>query len=57
VDDSHAQQALVEGPGKEGIQEVLMDQGQAQDTPAEPEPGQQKQQHEAQWVVETETRK
>ena len=36
--DSHAQEALVEGSGEEGVQEVLMDQGQTQDTPAETEP-------------------
>ena len=35
---SQSEQALVEGPCEEGVQKVLMDQSQAQDTTAEPEP-------------------
>lgn len=36
-----SQQRLVERPCEEGVQKVLMDQSQAQDAPAEPEPGTQ----------------
>ena len=34
----HAKKPLVEGSGKEGVQQVLVDQGQAQDTPTEAKP-------------------
>lgn len=37
--DLHAKKPLVERSGEEGIQQVLMDQSQAQDTPTETEPG------------------
>lgn len=36
--NSHAKEPLVERSGKESIQQVLMDQSQAQDTATEPEP-------------------
>lgn len=36
---SHAEESLVERPGEEGIQQVLVDQSQAQDTSAEAKPG------------------
>lgn len=36
--DLHAKEPLVEGSGEEGVQQVLMDQGQAQDAPAEAKP-------------------
>ena len=34
-----SKQSLVEGSGEESIQQVLMDQSQAQDTTTETEPG------------------
>lgn len=36
--DLHAKKPLVEGSGEEGVQQVLMDQRQAQDAPTEAEP-------------------
>lgn len=34
----HSQEAFVKGSGEEGIQQVLVDQSQTQNTTAEPEP-------------------
>ena len=42
---SQSEQALVEGPREEGVQKVLMDQSQAQDTTAEPEPDPKHREH------------
>lgn len=36
----HAKKPLVERSGEEGIQQVLMDESQAQDAPTEAKPGQ-----------------
>lgn len=36
--DLHTKKPLVEGSGKEGIQQVLMDKSQAEDTPTEAKP-------------------
>lgn len=40
--DLHAKKPLVEGSGEEGIQQILMDESQAQDTATEAEPRQRK---------------
>lgn len=36
--DLHAKKPLVEGSGEEGVQQVLVDESQAQDTPTEAKP-------------------
>lgn len=37
---SQSKESLVEGPREEGIQEILVDQRQSQNTPTKPEPAQ-----------------
>lgn len=45
------EQGLVEGSGKEGVQQILMDKSQPQDSAAESEPGQQGVTDQPSWCV------